>query len=204
MTKAIELHGYNTGNCLRVAVALEEAGLPYVIHHVNLSMGEHYMPEHLALNPAGKVPVIVDRSGTEPFVLSQSNAILLYIDQRAPGVLLPKEDRKRAIVLERFFYFVTDVIGPGMAAFRTRGDDDARMSLLESALGAWVDAGRFLKDGPFMGGDTISLADIAAAVFILAYKRHVEWDTLPDLRQWFDNVMSRPGFQRGLAAFDRH
>src|SRR4051794_15271886 len=99
----IELHGFHTGNCLRVAVALEEAELPYVIHNVNLAAGDHYRPGHLALNPHGKVPVIVDRSDQPPFVLTQSNAIMMYIDQKAPGRILPVALKERAVAFERLF-----------------------------------------------------------------------------------------------------
>jgi GST-like protein len=199
----IELHGYNTGNCLRVAVALEESGLPYVVHHVSLPAGENYRPEHLALNPSGKVPVIVDRTDGDVFMLTQSNAIIMYVDQQAPGVLFPVEPRGRAVALERFFYFVTDVIGPGMAAFRLRQDESAHMTLLESALHGWAETGRFLQQSRYMAGDAFTAADIAAGVFILAYRRRVDWDKLPEHKRWFDDVMSRPAFQRGLAAFDR-
>jgi len=199
----IDLHLYRTGNCLRVSVALEEAGLPYTVHQVNLALGEHHSAAHLALNPSGKVPVIVDHADDPPFVLSQSNAIMMYIDQKRPGVLFPENTMKRAITLERFFYFVTDVIGPGMAAFRVRGSDEARNSLLESSLSAWVDAHRFVENSKYMGGDEFSAADIAAAVYIQAYHRHIDWAAAPRLEQWLQLVMSRPSFERGMKAFGK-
>lgn len=197
----IELHGFHTGNCLRVAVALEEAELPYAVHNVNLAAGDHYRPGHLALNPHGKVPVIVDRSDHPPFVLTQSNAIMMYIDQKAPGRILPIAPKERAIAIERLFYFVTDVIAPGMSAFRVRGSEDAQASLLHSALEAWSDSSRFLENSRYMAGDTFSAADIAAGVFIQSYRRHVDWSTVPTLERWLTDVMARPSFQKGLQAF---
>lgn len=198
----LELHGYETGNCLRVSVALEEAGVPYSVSLVDLRIGQHHSREHLSLNPSGKVPTIVDHSTeSQPFVLSQSNAIIFYIDQKVPGVLFPTDERQRAIAYERFFYFVTDVIGPSMAAFRLRGIDHARQSLLEGALSAWADSARFLENSQYMAGDAFSAADIAAGVFINAYHRHIDWTAAPELKRWHDEITQRPSFRRGLAAF---
>ena len=85
MSEALELHGAQTGNCLRVAVALEELGLPYTAHQLHLGGGEHKRAEFLALNPDGRVPVLVDRSDPEaPLVIAQSNAILLHLCDRRP------------------------------------------------------------------------------------------------------------------------
>jgi glutathione S-transferase len=119
---SIELYGAQTGNCLRAAIALEEAMVPHTVRHVDLRSGEHRRAAYLALNPAGQVPTMVDRSDeASPFVLSQSNAIIFYAAARAPGRLLPEhEGQERAIAYERFFFFVTDVIAPSHAAFILR------------------------------------------------------------------------------------
>jgi GST-like protein len=92
----LELYGARTGNCLRAAIGLEEAGLAYGVRHVSLSRGEQRAPAHLALNPAGKVPVLVGRSGFEApdFILTQPNAILFYAQERSAGRLLPPAGRK--------------------------------------------------------------------------------------------------------------
>jgi GST-like protein len=73
MDVPIELHGDRTGNCVRVSIALEEARLAYVASRVDLSRGEQREARHLHLNPAGKVPTIVDRSCEPPLVLSQND-----------------------------------------------------------------------------------------------------------------------------------
>src|SRR5215470_10249147 len=84
----IELHGAKTGNCLRVAIGLEVCATPYRVVKVDLAGGEQRSAAHLALNPAGKVPTLVERSSHAPtFVLSQSNAILLYLAKRARRIL---------------------------------------------------------------------------------------------------------------------
>jgi GSH-dependent disulfide-bond oxidoreductase len=116
----LELHGARTGNCLRAAIGLSEAGLLYKTRHVDLRRGEQRDAQHLALNPAGKVPVLVARGPVkaQAFVLTQSSAILFYADAAAPGRILPRHgDRARIRALETFFYFTTDVIALNGAAF---------------------------------------------------------------------------------------
>src|SRR4051812_4303819 len=97
------LHGAKTGNCLRAAIALTEAGLAFDVKRVNLRAGEQKSAAHLALNPAGKVPVLVEH--IEPArVITQSSAIFFYADERAPGRLLPPPGAPgRVEVLEAFF-----------------------------------------------------------------------------------------------------
>jgi GST-like protein len=91
-TPSLELHGARTGNCLRAAIGLSEAGFLYKTRHVDLRRGEQRDAPHLALNPAGKVPVLVARGPVEAqaFVLTQSSAILFYADAAAPGRILPR------------------------------------------------------------------------------------------------------------------
>jgi GSH-dependent disulfide-bond oxidoreductase len=203
----IELYGAKTGNCLRVAIALEVCSIPYRVVHVNLNRGEQRSVAHLTLNPAGKVPTIVDHSrGDPPFVLSQSNAIMFYLSDLAPGVLMPRGgERQRAIVHERFFYFLTDVIGPSHAAFQLRRADatQSRDVLEQKSIASLMAAERFLLDDEFMGGGSLTLVDIAAFTIAKALSRHIDWDRVPRLREWFDSLKKQPAIDRGLRAFDK-
>lgn len=201
----IELHGAKTGNCIRVAMALEEAGIPYRIAWMDLAANEHSQIEFLRLNPAGRVPTIVDHSYSDgPFVLSQSNAILHYVASLAPGRLWPEDGaREIALAHERFLYFVTDVIAPTHAAFVLRNDDGKGRALLarrsaESLMGAE----RFVESSPFMAGSAFTLADIAAVTIAYASRDELEWDRVPYLKRWYERVMSRPGVQCGFDAFE--
>jgi GST-like protein len=205
METPIELYGTQTGNCLRAAIALEEAAVAYKVHHVDLGTGEHRRPAYLAVNPAGQVPAIVDRSNVgAPLVLSQSNAIIFYAAARAPGRLLPEnEGPERAIAYERFFFFVTDVIAPGHAAFflRSQHAADASRLLDERMLAALRTAERYVLQSPFMAGDNFSIADIAAFTITSFVNSRLQWDQLPNLERWFRTVESRPAVVRGLRAF---
>lgn len=156
MNAILELHGAPTGNCIRAAIALEEAGLAYRVRLVDLSKGQHKGADHLSLNSAGKVPVLVERKGDElPFVLTQSNAIIFYAAEKAPGRLLPTAAGHRATVYERFFFFLTDVIAPSHSAFFLRGQglSDASARLVERMLSTIELAEQFVSADAYMGGE---------------------------------------------------
>jgi GST-like protein len=206
MKTTLELYGAQTGNCIRAAIAVEEAGVSYTPKLVNLARGGHQGVEYLALNPAGKVPVLVEmEEGRGPFVLTQSNAIIFYAAGKAAGRLLPDNDRGRAIVFERFFFFVTDVIAVSHAAFslRTSKAREGQKILEDRVLSALETTERYLAHDAFMAGKTFSAADIAAFTIILSAKSDLPWSKLPRLEQWFDRIAGRPSVQRGLQAFNQ-
>jgi len=197
ITLDLELHGARTGNCLRAAIGLSEADLLYKTRHVDLRRGEQRDAPYLALNPAGKVPVLIARGSVkaQAFVLTQSNAILFYADAAAPGRILPRHgDSARIRALEAFFYFTTDVIALNSAAFSLPGPEfsGAATALTERYLSAIAASERFLIDNEFVGGASFSIADIAAFTIISAVNRHVPWDQLPRLAAWHDRIGRRP------------
>ena len=206
MNSTIELHGARTGNSIRAAIALEEANLSYTPKLVDLSGAAHQGVDHLALNPLGKVPVLVEKQeGQEPFILTQSNAIILYAAGRAPGRLLPDDDRGRAIVLERFFFFVTDVIAVSHAAFSLRASaaQEAQKILTDRMLATLATAERYVVEDEFIAGQTFSAADIAGFTIIRSVEPQLPWPKLPKLRQWFERIGARHSVQRGLHAFEQ-
>ena len=203
----IEVFGARTGNCFRAAIALEEAGLAYEPRVVDLAHKEQRGPAFLALNPQGKVPVLVEYEENRPaFVLSQSNAILMHVAERSRGRLLPENDPvARARCYERFLFFVTDVIAPSHAAFALRRagkDGDEAAFLDRSSVGALASSDHMLAVQPFIDGDRFTLADISAYTIALAYQESIDWRTVPHLERWFERVGARPSVQRGLAAFN--
>lgn len=207
MSAPVELYGTRTGNCLRAAIALEEAGIPYRVRHVDLKSEQQHDAGYLSLNPMGKVPTIVDHgAGEPPFVLAQSNAIILYAAEKAPGSLIPHAPATaRALVYERFFLFVTDVIAPSHAAFFLQGQGAGHSAVLlnERALSSLSAAERYVAEAPFMAGDSFSIADIAAFTFSMSVKQWMFWKILPNLDRWYRTVEARPAVKRGLAAFDQ-
>jgi len=199
------LYGSKTGNCLRAAIGLEEAGLRYEIRRVNLQFGEQRGPDFLALNPAGKVPVLVGSIAAfgGRFVLTQSNAILLFAESQVPGRLLPASVEQRIQALERYFYFIADVIAPNIAgSYLKRSGGGNAAPLFTQSMDAIVGAERFVARSEYMGGNAFSLADIAAYTVITAVRDELPWNRVPFLERWYARIGSRPGVQRGMAAFD--
>lgn len=200
----IDLYGARTGNCLRVSVALEEAETPYNVMRVDLTRNEQRSPAHLARNPCGKVPTIIEHfHDGRVLTLSQSNAILMYAAQKNPHrLLLPSDNGRRAIALERFFYFVTDVIAVSHAAFKTKDKGSVSAFLEAQSLAALAFAESFLRGSSFMAGEALTLADISAFTIVSACRFQLEWDQLPEMRRWFDAMSARDAVKRGMCAFD--
>src|SRR5260370_26895893 len=159
----VELYGAKTGNCLRVSVALEEAEIPYIVRKLDLRLSEHRTPEHLSRNPLGKVPTLVERfRDGRVLTLSQSNAILMYAAEGSPPRLLASDTAERALVLQRFFYFVTDVIAVSPAGFATNNNGGDQSFLDGRSLRASAVAESFFEYSSFMAGEAFIGADIAA------------------------------------------
>ena len=147
--------------------------------------------------------LIVSGEGRD-LVLTQSNAIQLWADAQVPGVLLPREGRARSVALERWLHIVTDVIAPNSALFRLRRAglaDQAGAHLDSEATGGLAEVERFLAEGPYLAGDAVTLADLAAYTLAAHYEAALDWPSLPRLRCWFETIGARPAVRRGMAAF---
>jgi GST-like protein len=203
VTVSFELVGAATGNCFRAAVALEEAGIDYEFRQVDLQAGEHRSSEHLQLNLAGKVPVLIERNEHgASLVIAQSNAIMLHVANRGSVSLLPEpSDPLHALALERSFYFVTDVIAPSHAGhfLASRQQVGPAALLRQRSLDGIEFAERFLVDAPFFAGNRFTLADICAVTIVATHEQMLDWERLPQLKRWFDSVKVRPGVSRGIS-----
>ena len=203
----IELFGDATGNSIRAAIALEESGLAYEPRKVALARGEHRAANYLQLNPTGRVPTLIDSDGPggERHVLTQSNAIMLYIAEKS-GMLLPSSGAERTRALEWLFFFVTDVIAPNAQAFILSRDSAAAHAgaihrLNERALALYEHVDGRLADRPFLAGSSFTLADIAGYTITTALEARLRWDGLPHVRRWLDRVGARPAVERGRRVF---
>ena len=201
----IDLYTWATPNGRKVSFMLEELGLPYEVHPVNLAKGEQFKPEYLAINPNNKIPSIVDRDGPdgEPYAVFESGAILIYLAEKT-GNLMPRDTRARYAVMQ-WLMFQMGGIGPmfGQAHNFLRHDPQQdsygveRFKKEVARLYGVMD--RRLAESEFLAGD-YSIADIATYPWVTLYERHrTRLEDFPNVKRWFDAISSRPAVQRGMA-----
>jgi GST-like protein len=206
----ITLYGGPTPNARKVAIALEEMGLPWRLHLIDILSGDQLTPEFLALNPNNKAPVIVDDEppdAAEPFVLWESGAILWHLAERT-GRFLPAHPRDRAIC-HQWLMFQMSGIGPMFgqnAHFSFYAKDKqpyaiARYASEVTRLLRVLDS-RFAQ-AAFVAGAAYTIADMAIYPYTLrqAEARAAEF---PYLKRWSDTVGARPAVQRGMQVGREH
>jgi GSH-dependent disulfide-bond oxidoreductase len=209
----LQLYSLPTPNGVKVSIALEELGLPYEPHLIDISKGESRTPEFLSLNPNGKIPAIIDPDGPDgsPLELFESGAILVYLAKKT-GRLLPASAAERLHALQWVFFQVGG-IGPMFgqvgyfSKFEGREVDDPR-PLRHYAQ----EAERLLKvvDTRLAGrqwimGDDYTIADIALIGMVRNLigfydaGKLVSFDQLREVPAWLERALARPAVQRGLA-----
>ncbi|MFV2074263.1 MAG: glutathione S-transferase N-terminal domain-containing protein, partial [Thermoanaerobaculales bacterium] len=172
----IDLYTWPTPNGHKVQILLEETGLDYRSHPVNLQEGEQFEPEFLAISPSGKIPVVVDQDGPggEPLAVFESGAILLYLAEKS-GSFLPADPRGRSEVIE-WLMFQMGGLGPmlGQAGyFRNKAPEPIphaveRYTREADRLFGVID--RRLAEGEFLAGG-YSIADIACFPWLRVHER---------------------------------
>lgn len=197
----IELYTAPTPNGWKASIALEELGLPYTVHAVDLSKGEQKEPWYLELNPNGRIPTIVDREAGG-FPVFESGAILLYLAEKA-GRLLPTDPRRRWVALQ-WLMFQMGGVGPmmGQANVFYRYFPER----IQPAIDRYQNESRRLfevLDGRLQGreylADEFSVADIANWAWTRTYKwSGVSMEGLEGLRAWHERMKARPACRRGV------
>jgi GST-like protein len=200
----IDLYTWGTPNGRKVSIMLEEVGLPYEVHPVNLRKREQFTPEYLSINPNNKIPAIIDRDGPDgkPFTLFESGAILMYLAEKT-GKLMPQEIKARYEVIQ-WLMFQMGGIGPmfGQAHHFLRSASEKVPYAIERYR---KETRRFynvldkrLAAGPFLAGD-YSIADIATYPWVARYEWHeVRLEEFSRVKRWFDEISSRPAVRRGM------
>jgi GST-like protein len=177
----------------------EELGLPYEIEAINVRKSEQKQPGYLAINPNGKVPVLVDSDGPggQPFTLTESGAILVYLSDKTQR-LIPSDRFGRARVLEQMFFHLTG-IGPALGQvgfFKKQASEQipfaiARFQAESERVLAVLD-GR-LANSPYTAGDSFTIADITH--FGWLWRREfagIDFEKTPNIARWYEQVAQRP------------
>lgn len=194
-----------TANGQRVTLMLALCGLPYELHRIDRSKGEHQQPAFLELNPAAMLPVLVDDDGPEGrIVLSQSGAILHYLAEKT-GKYLPAGNRARAVAMQWLMQVLTDV-NPAASAYFLAGrsfeaNEAAKEFFRTRVLRFLGDCDRALGSSPFLAGDEPTIADIALLPLLDARRDILESaPLLKNLQRWEKNMKDMPGAIEGIAA----
>ena len=202
----IELHTWNTPNGRKVSVALEEMGLPYTVHPVNISKGQQHAPDFLKISPNNRIPAIVDPDGPGGKRVSvfESGAILLYLGEKT-GRFLPTGLAERVPVLEWLMWQMGG-FGPmpgQVHHFLTvESEDDRRYGLerySKETRRLYGVLDRRLAQVEFVAGP-LSVADFAILGWAWRHERHrVDLAEFVQVKRWYETLLVRPGVQRGLA-----
>ena len=201
----IDLYTFPTSNGQRVAIMLEECGLPYRVRTVDLAKGEQRTPEFLELNPSGAIPVIVDPEGPggAALTLAQSAAILLYLAEKT-GRFLPAPSPRRYAALQWLMHAVTDCAASTGAIFllsaRAPEKSAANVTWLEERLlRQFHAADARLADREWLA-DELTVADFALYPVYAVRKALVEKaGDLPNLTRWATALAARPAVARAMA-----
>jgi glutathione S-transferase len=197
----IDLYTSPTPNGHKASCTLEELNIPYAVHPINLMEGEQKTDAFLAMNPNGRIPVIVDRDN-DNLAIFESGAIMIYLAEKA-GRLLPTESKARAKVMA-WLMFQMGGIGPMM------GQANVFFRYFPEKIPAAIDRyqnecrrlfevlDRRLSESEWLGDD-YSIADIANWCWVRTYKwSGVSRDGLENLDRWLNAMKVKPGLQKGI------
>ncbi len=201
----IDVYSWATPNGHKVHIMLEECGLPYRAHAVNIGAGEQFDPKFLEISPNNKIPAITDPDGPggEPISLFESGAILLYLADKT-GRFMPQAPRGRYEVLQ-WLMFQTGGVGPMLGQahhFRMYAPEK-----LPYAIDRYTNEGKRLygvmdkrlAKSTYVAGPDYTVADIAIFPWLRSWKNQgIEWADYPHLKGWFDEISARPAVQRGV------
>jgi GSH-dependent disulfide-bond oxidoreductase len=208
----LQLYSLPTPNGVKVSIMLEEIGLPYEPHAINIGKNETWTPAFLSLNPNGKIPAILDPDGPDgkPFALFESGAILIYLAEKS-GKFLPADARLRIETIQ-WVMFQMAAIGPmfGQLGFffkfagkdfedkrpleRYRAETQRLLGVLETRLAGrdWIMGADYTIADMAIVGWVRSLIGFYGAGDIVAY------DSLKHVPAWLERCLARPAVQRGL------
>ena len=201
----IHLYAAPTTNGIRAKVTLEECGLSYKLHNVDMKVGEHKTPEYLAMNPMGMTPVIIDEEGPgdEKITIPQSIGIMFYLAEKV-GKFIPTDPAARAAFWNPMMNATTD-IGPTYGAISFIGrmpepHSPTKMAFLARLRDNYKVWDKFLTYQDFCAGEDITICDFA--LFGIHYRTTAlmpeALQGLTNLARWAEMMNKRPNIQKGI------
>jgi GST-like protein len=201
----IDLYTWSTPNGRKASIMLEECGLPYTTHAINIGKDEQFTPAFIAINPNSKIPAIIDADGDngKPLTIFESGAILIHLAEKT-GKFLAANGRARSEALQ-WLMFQMGGVGPifGQVHHFLRAAKEPvpyaieRYSKEKDRLYQVLD--KRLKTQQYLAGE-YSIADIATYPWVARYEWHkTDLNAVPNVKRWFDAMSARPAVQRGMA-----
>jgi GST-like protein len=203
----IDLYYWTTPNGHKISIFLEEAGLPYDVHPINISQNDQFKPEFLKISPNNKIPAIVDHEpadGGAPLSLFESGAILLYLAEKT-GQFLPKDLRGRQLALQWLFW---QMGGLGPMAGQNHHFSQFAPEKIPYAIKRYIDEtarlygvlDKQLADHDFVAGSEYSIADMAIYPWIVSHKwQSQKLEDFPNVLRWFNHIKDRPATVKAYA-----
>lgn len=202
----IDLYTWGTPNGTKASIMLEELGLDYTAHPINIMADDQFTPEFLAINPNNKIPAIVDSSGPDgqPITVFESGAILIYLAEKTGSDLLPMSGPERYAALE-WLMLQMGGIGPMFGQvhhFTKFAKEDvpyAKARYTTEMLRLYSVLDKRLGEAEFLAGDAYTVADIATYPWVARYKWHpINLSDYPNVKRWYDSLSEREAVKRGM------
>ena len=201
----IEVYSWPTPNGHKVHIMLEECGLPYRVHAIDIGAGDQFRPEFLAISPNNKIPAITDPDGPDgkPISLFESGAILLYLAGKTAR-FLPDETAAKYQTLQ-WLMFQMGGVGPMLGQahhFRIYAPEKIPYAVdryTNEAKRLYGVMNKQLAKSKYIAGPDYGVADIAIFPWLRSWKNQgIDWNDYPHLKGWFDEIAARPAVMRGV------
>tara|TARA_B100000405_G_scaffold237834_1_gene171509 strand:- start:960 stop:1577 length:618 start_codon:yes stop_codon:yes gene_type:complete len=200
----IECYTWKTSNGKKITIMLEECGLEYNLHPVNIGQDDQFTPEFVAINPNSKIPAIIDTDGPggAPYTVFESGAILMYLAEKT-GKFMPTETAERYDVIQ-WLMFQMGGVGPIFGQvhhFKRAAKEEVPYAInryyTECRRLYGVLNGR-LQDREYLAGD-LSIADFATLPWVFRHTwQEVDLEDFPNVQRWYETLMARPALAKGM------
>ena len=200
----IDLYTWPTPNGHKIHIALEELGLPYTVHPVDIGEGDQFKPEFLKISPNNRIPAIVDQDGPKgkPLSLFESGAILIYLAEKTGKLLAPRGHARYTAIA--WLMFQMGGIGPMLGQahhFRAYAPEKIPYAIdryTNEAKRLYGVLDRRLGEAEYLAGE-YGIADIATFPWLRYWERQgVVLSDYPNVQRWFGAIEKRPAVERGL------
>jgi GSH-dependent disulfide-bond oxidoreductase len=202
----IDFYTWGTPNGRKVSVLLEELGLEYNVHAINITKGDQHSDEFIAINPNSKIPALVDSDGPggAPITIFESGAMMMYLAEKQGSPLLPVDARARYEVIQ-WLMFQMGGVGPmfgqthHFVRFAKEDVPYARKRYHDETTRLYGVLDARLATTPYLAGEDYSIADVATYPWVARHEWHeIDLINFPAVKSWFDKISTRPAVVKGM------